>query len=71
MNNVPSPPDLKVLLRDWAVQPERSNAAAKLARAISDATGVPFARASEWIGALQLAVCHPDLCSELFAREER
>lgn len=64
-------PDLKALLREWAAQPERTNAAAKLARAISDATGVRFPLASEWIGALQLAVCHPDLCRELFAREEQ
>lgn len=66
-----TPPDLKALLREWAADPERTIAAAKLARAISDATGVPFTRASEWIGAMQLAVCHPDLCRELFAREDR
>lgn len=66
-----TPPDLKALLREWAAEPERSAAAAKLARAISDATGVPFARASEWIGALQLAVCYPDTCRELFKREDR
>ena len=64
-------PDLKTLLREWAAAPERTIPAARFARAISDATGVPFARASEWIGALQLAVCDPDLCRELFAREDR
>lgn len=64
-----TPPDLKALLREWAAAPESARAAAKVARAISAATGVPFPRAAEWIGALQLAVCHPDLCRELFARE--
>lgn len=64
-------PDLKALLREWAAAPERTIAAAKLARAINDATGVPFARASEWIGALQLAVCYPETCRELFEREDR
>lgn len=61
---------LKTLLQAWAKNVDDSFAAVRLAREIAAATGVSESRAMEWVGALQLAVCHPELCRMLHGRSE-